>query len=88
MTRFLTYAGADKALRSNCWIVTSKTPQIRGTERIGSCLGQNLYILLVFSQRIPYVVYSFVLIFSSVSVTSNYPFEKNGYRKRSKFAPL
>jgi len=35
----------------------------------GSGLGQNLYILLVFSQRIPYVVYLFVLIFSSVSIT-------------------
>ena len=25
----------------------------RKSTRIGSCLGQNLYILLVFSQRIP-----------------------------------
>ena len=48
----------------------------RKNRRIGSCLGQNLYILLVFSQRIPYVVYLFVLIFSSVSITSNYPLGK------------
>jgi len=26
--------GADKGLRSNCWIVTAKTLEIRETERI------------------------------------------------------
>ena len=30
----------------------------RKSRRIGSCLGQNLYILLVFSLRLPYAVYS------------------------------
>ena len=48
----------------------------RKSRRIGSCLGQNLYILLVFSQGILYVVYLFGLIFSSVSIISNYPLEK------------
>ena len=56
----------------------------RKNRRIGSCLGQNLYILLVFSQRIPYVIYLSVLIFSSVSITSNYPLEKKMANQISK----
>ena len=52
----------------------------RKNRRIGSCLGQNLYILLVFSQRIPYVVYLFVLI----SVLYPLPFGKKMANQISK----
>ena len=56
---------ANNALRSNCWIVTSKAivdMWNRKSRRIGSCLGQYLYILLVFSPRLPYAVYSLCLV--------------------------
>ena len=56
------YTGADKVLRSNILLDSDLKDTIdtwnRKNRRLGSCLGQNLYFLLVFSQRIPYAVYS------------------------------
>ena len=43
----------------------------KSTRRIGSCLGQDLYILAVFNLRVTFCCIFLVLDFSSVSIISN-----------------